>query len=383
MLSNLLLYAQDETHDDLINDPSKYSPPSPEFSSFKSTATMKLIRVNIHYLLKDDGSGNFSETWDGVDASNDWDGYKYAEILIEKGNGYLSNNVTLNHQPIPSVTALPINYKYVLSGVFFHRNDNLYNATNEPLGSLGVYTKDDAIDIFLTTWGGGGGRAFLNGTYSANWGYYDDYLEYIGGNQDRYWYFETAFSRIVNHEVGHNLSLSHPLRLGGGACCDGSGPDNPYCDDGISDTPTWQELFARGFDDPCKWNSNDNSHSNNMMGASASTRALSPLQIEAIHSHIENYKSNTYSCYYPTQTINLATKDYNFEDNESYIAKYINIPSSSSININNGNAIYLNAQEVTIDGELTIKEGSIFQINITSACDPQIIKIPFPPLELD
>jgi hypothetical protein len=242
------------------------------------------------------------------------------------------------------------------------------------LSNAFVSNSGEAINIYLTTYGHGGGVAYLNGAFVEAHGFYDAitgyqyYLQHLQetGKKDD-WGFREGWVTTMNHEVGHNLSLEHTIRKGYGACCDGhlDANGNPFiCDDGCDDTPTYQEMFARGYTDPCCFNCS--SGSNNMMDYDADANALSPCQIEKMHEHLENYKTTYYSCYYKTNSLSLTS---NITDNQSLIAKSITVPIGSSVTVSGNNSLYLNAEEVTINGEFTVENGSVFTVNITPSCN--------------
>lgn len=58
----LIINSQIIEHNDVIDDSSMYTPVGPTLNVFKSTGETKYLRVNFHFILKDDGTGNFSET---------------------------------------------------------------------------------------------------------------------------------------------------------------------------------------------------------------------------------------------------------------------------------------------------------------------------------
>ncbi len=360
ILITTCVFSQEWEENDIIDDPTQYSPASPSIPKFKSTDVIKYLRVNVHYILKDDGTGNFAKDWDGVNPSNSYNGYKHAEELIYYCNNALANNQLMRLQPTPPVPALPINYRYVLNGVFFHEDTDLYE--NGGIGSLGYFTKNNgaAINLFLSTWGNGGGVAYLKGSIAEAHGHYNNYLRYLSDGV--WWNITNGFDKIVNHEIGHNLSLYHPTRKNQGACCDGITAS--YCDDNCEDTPTWEELHNRGIVDPCCWGGQY--CSNNLMDYNADCSALTPCQISTIHSHIENFKTTFYPCFY---TSALYSRTSNIYQNESIIARKVTIPAAYRIKVTTGNALYINTELFEINGEFEVEKGSILVVNITPACN--------------
>lgn len=46
----------------------------------------KVVRINFHFIQKDDGSGNFGIDWDGIDSSNNYNAFLYIEDLMNVVN---------------------------------------------------------------------------------------------------------------------------------------------------------------------------------------------------------------------------------------------------------------------------------------------------------
>lgn len=79
-------------------------------------------------MLKSDGTGNFTETKDINNVQNAYNGYWFANKVIEQCNYWLGNNQAMTQQlSCCPIQVLPINYNYYLSGVFFERNDYYFN----------------------------------------------------------------------------------------------------------------------------------------------------------------------------------------------------------------------------------------------------------------
>ena len=106
--------------------------------------------------------------------------------------------------------------------------------------------------------------------------------------------------------------------------------------------------------------------SNNMMDYVAGNHALSPMQIAKMHQCIDAGARFFYrNCKYKTQFLSIT----NFTTNKAYIAKQVTIPSRSNIVVGNNSALYINAEEVTIDGQLEVQSGSILNIDIVPSCN--------------
>jgi hypothetical protein len=322
----------------------------------------KTIRVIVHFPLKSDGSGNFTETSDCYGNNSQYSGYWLAEKFIERANYWLKNNQEMSQQLSykPSIPVNNINIQFKLAGVIFHRNDNLFSSWD--ISDIDDYVssenRDVAINLFLFPNGWENGASWygydvcwVNGTIKA----YNDYLIY--GNFG----IDNGFVLNAIHEIGHCLELRHAKRYGYGDCCV---DDNPECLDNCDDTPTYLELLNDGYLDPCIWNGEG--HSNNIMDYSPDQQAWTPCQIEIIHSTLEN-RQVLYPCNFKENalfiTLNVST------ENKSYIAKTVNIPVGSKITVSNNLGMFVNAEEFIINGELEIQTGSVLSVNTTPSCN--------------
>ncbi len=105
-------------------------------TTFTPTGNIKNIRVIVHYLLKDDGSGNFNEEDDGLEPANDFSGYEYAEYLIDIMNNHMSNPCEMHLQPFGNIpvydcefrntnfsTSKNVKAKHIPSNMHLARND--------------------------------------------------------------------------------------------------------------------------------------------------------------------------------------------------------------------------------------------------------------------
>jgi hypothetical protein len=138
--------------------------------------------------------------------------------------------------------------------------------------------------------------------------------------------------------------------------------DCAHCDDGIKDTPDLFELIALHYL-LCEWN-HKTLGSNNLMDYCADQDALSPMQIARMHACIDGGKLYYRNCKYKTQSLSIT----NFTTNKAYIAKYVTVPSKSNIVVGNNSALFINAEEFTIDGELEVQSGSILSIETVTSC---------------
>lgn len=313
-----------------------------------SITTPKIIRVNIHFILRTNGTGNFTETTDVYGVQNAYTGYWFAEKVIEQCNYWLNNNPEMTQQlSCCPIDVLDINYNYQLAGVFFDRNDTYFNNTGIHTGVI----KNGAhvINILVYANPSGNGAAALGGNICWKNGAeaaYDNFLLY--GN----WGIYNYMSLGCNHEVGHCLSLLHAKRTSSGDCCTSG---SPTCHDNCTDTPTYQQLINDGYTDPCIWNGPG--YSNNIMDYSPLETAFTPCQIEQTHNHIDQNKHFfKYGVFQnSTATIN------SFTDNATYIATNVDIPSGSSVTIPNGKRLYIDAEGFEVNGGFEVPSGSVFE----------------------
>jgi len=308
----------------------------------------KTIRVNIHFILRSNGTGNFTETTDVYGVQNAYTGYWFAEKVIEQCNYWLNNNPVMTQQlSCCPIDVLDINYNYQLAGVFFDRNDTYFN--NPSIHTGVIRNGSHVVNILVYANPSGNGAANLGGNICWKNGAeaaYDNFLLY--GN----WGIYNFMSLGCNHEVGHCLSLRHCKRANLGACCTSG---SPTCHDNCADTPTYQELINEGYTDPCIWNGQG--YSNNIMDYSPLETAFTPCQIEQVHDHIDLYKH-----YFKYGIFQNSTASINsFTDNATYIANSVYIPTGTSISISNGKRLYVDAEQFEVNGVFEVPQGSVFE----------------------
>lgn len=327
---------------------------------------VKTIRVVVHFPLRANGTDNFTETKDCYGKVCSYNGYWFAENFIERANYCLQNNVEMRRQlkgkPIP---VKDINIQFELAGVMFDRsttttdyyklvlNNDVYTLINSiNLGNLRESVPSDilsnAVHLFLykEAWGKGYSDCAYSGLVSGVANVYDGYTA-AEKEDSKLWYFQGYIGTAAIHEVGHCLSLNHPNQTGDGT--------PTYSDDGCADTPTRKELEDAGYttDEIYAWNDHDRG-SNNVMDYNASQRAWTPNQIERAHKTIESKKSikqNEFSK--STQTVSGTIKN----NNKVVIAKSVTVSNTS---VKNGRALYVNCDEVLINGEFTVESGCEF-----------------------
>ena len=275
------------------------------------------VRVNFHFINKDDGTGNYSATNDPLpnDGFYGGNGFEFSNMLVKALNQNLDQNAGQNLNP--SAPVIPIEHRFALAGVYFWNNtiEYLYNAHS--ISNLdALYTKygkntDQTINLFFVLSNDANPNTSVKGVANGfggnrnmQTGWMRTYLEWrdkIHGNAS--WeYYQGIFLDIINHECGHCLNLYHTVvgENQNDDCADTPAPSNNppnYC---------WCDVNC----------------SNNLMDYNCLENALSVCQIEKIRNHILSNKYNMLTCYYGTSiNLNLC----GFSANNLYVARNINL----------------------------------------------------------
>lgn len=332
-------------------------------NALSNVNTPKTIRITIHFPLKSDGTGNFTETKDcNGNVSSEYNGYWFAEKFIERANYCLQHNEKMKQQlSNRDIKVKPINIQFELAGVVFHRNDNLFcpilgndkssaytTMLNQSENIVGQPNKEESIHVFL--YKGLVGYGISRGSVCVVTGVDSVYAGFISKNKND-WYFDGEIVRLSLHEIGHCLSLKHPKLSDNGKRCESI--DCDY-DDDCADTPTYRELILDGYQDPYEWCGGE--YSNNFMDYSCSQSAWTPCQIEKVHKNIAQRKY-----LYPTAfKSNTGTvTGYINQGNKVVIAKNV---TAKNVTVPKDRALYINCDEFQTNGEFEVKLGAQLEI---------------------
>lgn len=276
----------------------------------RSTSDLKIVRVNIHFNLTSSGTGNFRANDDGLGNAS-YTGYDYARRLIEMCNWFSFNNVQMNIPPGNTTAVLDKNIRWVLDAVIFRNNDTYYTySSGNAAADHNLHGVDgqNVMNIYLrmsssVTATGNASNISPNSNvkYTANAGFWEGYKALIdagGSITDPWWH---PYVVHLNHELFHCHTLSHTIRyngLGGGCptnCSNlenGSPPD-PTCEgdnDGCADTPSaWEIAQLNGctVHPNCAWGDGSDMWCTNNVMDYTGDNALTPCQINRIHSALE------------------------------------------------------------------------------------------------
>ncbi|MEL7250905.1 MAG: hypothetical protein AAFZ63_23380 [Bacteroidota bacterium] len=243
---------------------------------------MRYLRINMHWMNSEDGSQNIPEE----------EAVAHSKRIVEAMNYALRKNPKM-FLPIGNDTPVhPVNFRYVLSGrpddptdegVYYHYDDSLYYYVHYRKKDSNLYDRtvikkygvqlDTVLNLFMlphqpdsvkskTYAAGNVGVALRNAlkvaaTFKEN---------FEADSKNCHW----GYRGVINHEVGHILSLAHAWGRG----------------DGCEDTPVHSNrCFGRASGPGC-----DTLMSNNLMDYSSLQLAWTPCQISKVHRRFSNPK---------------------------------------------------------------------------------------------
>jgi hypothetical protein len=337
-----------------------------------SLSDKKIVRVNIHFMLKTDGTGNFRELDDG-DGRTSYNGYIYANDMISWMNEASAWNPKLNIPTGNNITQNPKNFAFVLDAVYFWRNDNTYNFNTVNYLTQGK-DKDNVINIFLS-YGNSTGSGYASNIdpnskekYTENRSYWTVYKNNISAGNPFGWFLHGTSVNTL-HELGHLLGLSHTVMYSYGVQCPTSCTTSvPVCGDACDDTPSANEIMNANNctkHPHCGWGTGSIVDcSNNLMDYSGD-HALSPCQINIIHSSLEGGMKTYLSCQAVASDLSLCDIGY---PKVSYFGKNISVgcvntmahvTNNEKIKLYFSESIELNNFEVRSDSEVEFIEEAV------------------------
>jgi hypothetical protein len=246
---------------------------------------LKYIKVNFHIVNNTARTANFDEKT----------GVTFINEVMKCANSKLGRNKPM-HLPLDNNTPLiPMRYRYELTpdpkrpgddGIYFHYDDDMYyvmnNGPNKNNGDRKVYEKygiqkDTVMNIFVLDFPKDSALAATynfnsNGVAFGSWvkviGWHHDVQDTIMEPNGKRWKTPRGkwyAQKNLNHEIGHNLGLSHSWTR----------------NDGCDDTPPHPNCFGGTKEGPCKeqW-------SNNFMDYNVYSSSWSPCQISKAHQNM-------------------------------------------------------------------------------------------------
>lgn len=328
-----------------------------------NSTPVRILRINIHYILTDQGTGNFRANDDGNN-NNNYTGYNYATDIINMAHTRLDLRVQPSMPPGNQLPNLDYKFRYVIEGVYFHRNSRYLEGNFADADSMMILwgqNVNNSINVFFCP---NNINAFANMTGNRYVVQRGDWVRYINDlrmpTHERWGLW--AASKSLNHEIGHNLSLFHTVRLNDGPCSDTH-------DDFCSDTPTRGNIKTQfGFDACCGWVADFTRCSNNMMDYSDAI-ALTPLQLGRVHWTILNELPSHRLCDFQNNTLDVTDVGW---PQVLYQARNLRIgnPNGQSVLLQNGErAVFVGETEVELRPGFEAQLGSEFEIKFETACN--------------
>lgn len=325
---------------------------SPTSVSNAPTITM---RVNIHVMQKNDGSGSFVD---------DVATRAYLSGLFAVDNTvcpHTCNFTPYGHVepatwqidvggiPVPFVTDAKI--RFILTGIYFHQDDIGWDRNNQ--SSCGNYCYSNYainpgvdLNIFFVNYSSGFGCG--PGPYIIMGDRWD--LEDVT-DINNLWGIRT----LLGHEIGHCLGLSH-VGTWSGNCS--------VADDQLDDTPHPDNRPAIYGNCPSLVGpqSGCTPNSNNVMGYNGCQGYFSPKQIAKMRQTIQNQQKSFVECLYNSSA------NYSISTNTTWDASRI---YDGNISVNSNSTLTVNCALYMPDGAtITVESGSELIVNgiVTNLC---------------
>ncbi len=329
---------------------------------------IKTIRMVWHFMLDDNGQGNFND----VDITNAGHNNQSAFLIRfhNQINTTLRSLSSLNrtdpNNPTPHIPDSRIQFDMQQSDVFFHNNTNQMNNPNGWISHYSQYVtnntsmthKKDAIHVFFypDIVGAGSSWATLSNNIVAHNGAFEIFSDSTNINNGRSW--EVGGSLL--HELFHCVGLKHTNNTGNGNC-------DSLADDGCDDTPSSQTL------NPCPcWNLNSPDGlpcSNNVMDYNINKNGLSRCQLGKLHynlinnSTINKFLIEDFCQHQSTELITIQSGNNFTWDNTRYLKGDLVIENNASLTIKCFVSLAHNSQiYIKAGGKLIVDGGTLTTI---------------------
>ena len=269
-----------------------------------STAT-KYVNVNVNFILKSDGTGNYNETSDGL--GGPVSGYQIAYEVIKTANDLFANNQQV-YQPVGNTTSnLPIRIQYLLKGVHFIRNTTAYNYNGSNLNSLDALTSNPSSEINIFIAGASTGSSGITTLSDILYGsplmlvgeqmwnsYNHGYTKTVSYQGTPILFKHFYYAHIINHELGHVLGLNHPFGCPNTSNPDGCTDTYTFCPKSNFEPIAPQTNPYNGQSCPT---SPTNTCSNTFLDYHINHAAVTPCQITTMHNSLQTTAGmNYYDC---------------------------------------------------------------------------------------